>query len=141
MLRFESKRLVLKEALDSHNPKGKAKLLMKKRARQKRHEYSLFPPIAHGQTLRKDTQTSFNTHVDDNELALVNGHNISRVNDVTTPYVMHSNYSHKIETMSPVPNHVKELFFNSLYLFLSSLSTNPILFVFNKSLGFFSFSI
>lgn len=99
----------MKEALDSHNPKGKAKLLMKKRARQKRHEYSLFPPIAHGQTLRKDTQTSCNTHVDDNELALVNGHNISRVNDVTTPYVMHSNYSHKIETMSPVPSHVKEL--------------------------------
>ena len=100
----------MKEALESHNPKGKTKLLMKKRARQKRHEYSLFPPIT--QTTRKDTQTSFNTHNthnEDNELALVNGHTISRLNDVTTPYVMHSNYSHKIDNVSPVPNHTKEL--------------------------------
>lgn len=94
----------MKEALESHNPKGKTKLLMKKRARQKRHEYSLFPPIAQSQ-MRKDTQTSFNTHNDDNnDVGLVNGHTISRLNDVTTPYVLHSNYSHKVENISPVPN-------------------------------------
>lgn len=97
---------LMKEAIEAHNPKGKTKLLMKKRARQKRHEYSLFPPIA--QTSRKDTQMSFNSHNDDNELAYVNGHTISRLNDVTTPYLMHSTYSNKIEPISPPPNH-KEL--------------------------------
>lgn len=97
----------MKEAIE-HNPKGKTKMLMKKRARQKRHEYSLFPPIAQSQNARKDTQMSFNSHNEDNELALVNGHTISRLNDVTTPYLMHSTFSNKIEPLSPQPNQ-KEL--------------------------------
>ena len=95
---------LMKETIDNTNPRSRTKMIMKKRARQKRvNDFALFPPISHTpQNNRKDVPTPY---INGNELdtAYVNALGISRVHDVSTPYVMHSHVS-KYEIGSPVPN-------------------------------------
>ena len=99
----------LKDTLDNNNnPRTRTKMVMKKRAKhvQKRNsDYSMLPPIAGPQNYRKDIMTPYINNGTQHELEspYTNALGISRIHDVSTPYIMNSHFS-KMEAVSPLPS-------------------------------------
>ncbi|KAK3087675.1 hypothetical protein FSP39_009024 [Pinctada imbricata] len=95
---------LMKDTIDVNvNPRSRAKMVMKRRARQKRgHDFHIFPPISNTpNNSRKDIMTPY-INGDSDVPSYINALGISRVHDVSTPYVMHSNMSKRNMT-SPMP--------------------------------------
>lgn len=97
---------LMKDTIDVNiNPRSRAKMVMKKRAKQVQRrggDFSFFPPISRTpNNQRKEVITPYVNHIDA-ESPYINSLGISRVHDVTTPYVLHSQYS-KHDVSSPMP--------------------------------------
>lgn len=106
-IRHDNPDSLMKDTIDVNiNPRSRAKMVMKKRAKhvQRRGaDFSFFPPISQTPSnQRKEVSTPYVNHIDA-ESPYINSLGISRVHDVTTPYVLHSQYT-KHEVASPVPH-------------------------------------
>ncbi|OWF49736.1 uncharacterized protein LOC110451310 [Mizuhopecten yessoensis] len=100
----------IKDSLEtSANPRTRAKMVMKKRAKnvQKRaSEYAMLPPINGSHNYRKEIATPYINNATSTHEALetpyTNALGISRLHDVSTPYIMNTHIS-KMDGMSPLP--------------------------------------
>lgn len=100
----------IKDSMEtSANPRTRAKMVMKKRAKhvQKRaSEYAMLPPINGSHNYRKEIATPYINNAPSThellETPYTNALGISRLHDVSTPYIMNTHIS-KIDAMSPIP--------------------------------------
>ncbi|XP_048730473.1 uncharacterized protein LOC125647719 [Ostrea edulis] len=105
-IRHENSETLMKDTIDVNiNPRSRAKMVMKKRAKhvQRRGgDFTIFPPISQTPSNhRNDVITPYVNHIDADS-PYINSLGISRVHDVTTPYVFHSQFS-KHDRTSPMP--------------------------------------
>ncbi|XP_062607607.1 uncharacterized protein LOC134269431 [Saccostrea cucullata] len=102
-IRHDTTDTLMKDTIDVNiNPRSRAKMVMKKRAKhvQRRGtDLALFPPISQTPS-RKEVITPYVNHIEA-ESPYISSLGISRVHDVTTPYVLHTQYS-KHDGTSPV---------------------------------------